>query len=339
MPRPQPVTSSVSTSAPPLLSVVVPLYNCLALTQAMLASLQVTLPPGLTPEIILIDDGSTDGTREWLAGLSPTGGGTPPIRVLLNERNLGYAITNNRAVRAARGELLLLLNSDLILLPGWLPPMLRAHRRLGRRAGLIGNVQRDVATGCVDHAGITVTHTGKPVHVRRLPPLLLRWLRPVRRVPAVTAACLLVARRLWEELGGFDEGFINGGEDIDLCFRARAHGRINAVALRSCIRHHVSASPGRKLRDEENSCRLVRRWQRELLAPGSGATRDWCRRYLPRVWDNPRSIEYRLAVGACLHIAGLAPAPAEAIAGVEAGQAGEFARWDAMFARSIPAAD
>ncbi|MEX2044145.1 MAG: glycosyltransferase family 2 protein [Opitutus sp.] len=330
MSRPSPLAPSGPFN-PPHLSVVVPLFNCLSLTQAMLASLQATIPAGLSHEIILVDDGSTDGTREWLGTLSD-----PPFRVLINDRNLGYAATNNRGAAIARGELLVLLNNDLVLLPGWLQPMLKAQRRLGPRAGLIGNVQRNAATGCVDHAGITVTCTGKPVHVRRLPPLLSRLLRPIRPTPAVTAACLIIARDLWLKLGGFDEAFFNGGEDIDLCFRARALGRINAVALRSVVHHHISASPGRKLRDEENSRRLVRRWQRELLEAGADPTREWCRNYLSMILPNPRSIDFRLAVAACLHAAGLRRAPAEAIAGVTAGQAEEFARWDAMFPDSAP---
>ena len=82
----------------PHLSVIVPLYNCLPLTQAMLRSLRETLPADMTHEIILVDDGSTDGTREWLAGLEA------PFRVILNERNLGYGASNNRGAAIARGE-------------------------------------------------------------------------------------------------------------------------------------------------------------------------------------------------------------------------------------------
>jgi hypothetical protein len=144
-------------------SFIIPLYNCLPLTQAMVASLRATLPRDLACEIILVDDGSTDGTRVWLGTLAA------PFRPVFNEGNLGYAAANNRGAEIARGEFLALLNNDLVLTPGWLEPMLALHRRLGPRAGLIGNVQRAVRTGAVDHAGIFINAKGKPEHERLLP--------------------------------------------------------------------------------------------------------------------------------------------------------------------------
>ncbi len=310
-------------------SFIIPLYNCLPLTQAMLASLQATLPAGLASEIIFVDDGSTDGTRDWLATLRE-----PAFRVLLNERNLGYAISNNRAAAIARGEFLALLNNDLVLTPGWIEPMLAAHRKLRTRSGLIGNVQVDARSGLVDHAGLVVNLTGKPVHDRRAPSPLARLIRPVRPVPAVTGACLLVERDLWQQLSGFDEGYVNGGEDIDLCFRARALGRINAVAVRSVVRHHVSSSPGRKARDEENSYRLAQRWRAELVAAADDGTRTWCRSYLGEQFRVPRAREFRLALAACAFLAHLRPtAPSEAVAAVAGGLQGEFDRWERMFNR------
>lgn len=303
-------------------SFIIPLFNNLALTQGCLASLQATLPSGLGHEILLVDDGSTDGTREWLATLHP------PFRVILNERNLGYAVANNRAAALARGEFLAFLNNDLVLLPGWFEPLLAAHRALGPRAGAIGNVQLDARSGAIDHAGMIVNLKGKPEHDRALPSRLSRFFTPVRPVPAVTGACLLLARALWQQLGGFDEAYLNGGEDVDLCFRARAAGRVNAVALRSVVRHHVSASPGRKRRDEENSRRLARRWRREFVAD---AARGWCHDFILRTFDAPRHYDWiTVTQAACYawHLTGTPPRCATAA--LESALDGEFARWDEM---------
>ena len=326
-----------SLAPSPLVSFIIPLYNCLSLTQAMLTSLQATLPAGLAHEIIFVDDGSTDGTREWLKTLSSSPGlvalDASPFRVLLNERNLGYAIANNRGATIARGRFLALLNNDLVLQPRWLEPMLVAHASLRSRAGLVGNVQLDTRTGGVDHAGLVVNITGKPIHARALPSRVSRLFRPVRPMPAVTGACVLVERSLWQQLGGFDEGYVNGGEDIDLCFRARATGRINAVALRSVVQHHVSSSPGRKTRDEQNSYRLARRWRVEFIAAADFGTRTWCRAYLARTLVRPHSREYRLAIAACAFLALLRrSAPPEAVLAVAEGLRGEFKRWERMFA-------
>ena len=304
-------------------SFIVPLYNCLPLTQAMIASLQATLPAGLAHEIILIDDGSTDGTREWLATLRD-----PPFRVLLNEHNLGFATTNNRAAQAARGERLVLLNNDLVLLPGWFEPLLRTHRSLGERAGLVGNVQVDVRSGAIDHCGILFTTKAKPEHDRRGPSRFERWFSPVRRVPAVTAACVMISAALWHKLGGFDEGFVNGGEDVDLCFRARSVGRINAVALRSVVQHHVSASSGRKLRDEANSERLARRWRSEFV---HCAARGWCRDYAATMLPEPRDFDPTFARRVWLHARGLTTTPPrEATAALNGALDLEFVRWNAL---------
>jgi GT2 family glycosyltransferase len=307
-------------SPTPQLSVVIPLFNCLPLTQAVVAGLPATLPPKLAFEVILVDDGSTDGTREWLATLRP------PFRTVLNEANLGYAAANNRGAALARGDYLALLNNDLVLTSGWLEPMQAAHRSLGARAGLIGNVQRDARTGAVDHAGIRINAKGKPEHDRREPAAGSRWFFPVRRVPALTGACVLLTTALWRELGGFDEGYVNGCEDVDLCLRAAAAGRVNAVALRSQIGHHISASPGRKRRDEANSQRLALRWRATLVRLGAPA---WCRHYLDA---DPRDLPDQALARQCLaYLLKLRrTAPPGALAGIQAALENELRRWQVM---------
>jgi GT2 family glycosyltransferase len=312
----------------PRLSVITPLFNCLANTQAMVASLRRSMPPWVSHEIILVDDGSTDGTREWLAGLGE------PFRVVLNERNLGFAGATNRGAAVARGRILALLNNDLVLRRGWLRPMMNALRLLGWRAGLVGNVQFNIATGEVDHAGIQVNLKGKPEHDRRMPGIVSLMLHPAPRVFAVTGACMLVRAKAWRRLGGFDERYVNGCEDIDLCLRARQAGLVNVVALRSRVLHHVSASPGRKLRDEENTRRLVTRWHRELAVAACRPIAwehfiERMRRVMPEPRDFPDKAE---ALQAALYLAHLSPHPPEpAIAVLESAIDLELARWREMF--------
>ena len=296
------------------ISFIIPLYNCLPLTQAMLASLQATVPTGLEHEIIFVDDGSTDGTREWLqivgpalvAGPVPTHNpglptsGSPTIRALLNEKNLGFAGTCNRGAATARGEFLFFLNNDLVLLPGWLEPMLAVFATHAD-AGLVGNVQRNFATNAVDHAGLVFNAKGKPEHVTRLGG------DAVRAVVAVTGACFAIRAVTWRELGGFDEIFVNGCEDVDLGLRALQARRRNYVALRSVVRHHISASLGRKLRDEQNTARLQRRWRDTILAE---IPRTCARAILAAAWANPGwYFRLPLAYESLLYAAHVLPRP------------------------------
>lgn len=316
-------------SPDPVVSVVVPLFNCLRLTQAMLGSLDATWPAGVTRELILVDDGSTDGTRDWLASLR-----RPDVRVVLNPDNLGYAASNNRGAGVARGRTLALLNNDLVLQPGWLEPLLAVQAELGSAAGVIGNVQYAVRDGALDHAGIRINAKGKPEHIRDLPSgsdlpwSFRRWLR----VDAVTGACLVIDRGLWFQLGGLDEAYVNGCEDVDLCLRAAAAGRINVVALRSRVLHHVSSSLGRKDRDESNTFRLTRRWRDQLAGLGM---RRWCHDYLIREWSHAGCPAETAAAAAAvllylLHVR--SNPPPVAVEGMRASIDREIARWEALAA-------
>ena len=264
------------------LSIITPLFNRLDLTRAFVAALPGSLPPGLEWECVLVDDGSTDGTRAWLDSLPL------PFRTFQNERNLGFAAACNHGAQEARGDVLALLNNDLVLSPGWLPPMLAALRQ--PRVGLVGNVQRRVSDGSVDHVGFAVDHTGKIAHVRTLPRT-----RGTRTVLAITAACCLVRRADFLVLGGFDVAFENGGEDIDFAMKLRTRGQRTVVCLDSVVRHHVSASRGPlSLRDERNSYRLCSRW-REIIA--QEAALAWAREAVRfrRLCVGPEALQAGLA--------------------------------------------
>jgi GT2 family glycosyltransferase len=294
-------------------SFIIPLYNCLPLTQAMLASLRATVPAGAELEILFVDDGSVDGTRAWLATLPK------PCRAILNEHNLGFAGACNRGAAAATGEFLFFLNNDLVLLPGWLEPMLAVFAERAN-VGLVGNVQLNFASGSVDHAGLVFNAKGKPEHLAR------RTTEAIRPVVAVTGACFAIQTTLWRELGGFDPIFVNGCEDVDLGLRAEAAGRRNYVAQRSVVRHHVSASLGRKLRDEQNTARLLHRWRSRIL---DLIPRACARACLAAAWENPHDY-YRmpLAYESLLYVAGVLSHPTPRIEAAAAQALNlEAARW------------
>jgi len=292
----------------------------------------------LDHEIIFVDDGSTDGTREWLKTVGPAlvagpvsalnpglrASGSPTTRFLLNERNLGFAGACNRGASAAQGELLFFLNNDLVFLPRWFEPMLAAFGRFPR-AGLVGNVQVNFITGAADHTRIVFNCKGKPEHDTARGPGLPFY----RRVPALTGACFGIRRATWQKLGGFDEGFVNGCEDVDLCFRAAHHGLVNYVARHSVVRHHVSASAGRKLRDEQNTARLVQRWRHAIARL---AARDWCRHYLSLHEEEPRDYpDPALARDCFLYRGRLLPRPtARILLGVHLAIEAELERWEKL---------
>lgn len=245
-----------SSSGNCFVSFVIPLYNHLAESKEMLSTLQASLPDSLSYEIILADDASTDGTGAWLDSLND-----PRVKVLKHETNLGFAANNNAAVRLADGAVLGLLNSDLIFSGGWFEPMLAVLESASLNSGLVGNIQRRLSDGSIDHAGVAISPQAQFSHLRDIPDLHNNH----QRVIAVTGACVLILKEDFEAVGGFDETFLNGAEDIDLCYKLRAMGKSIHVATQSVVQHHVSLSRKRNTdQDIRNSQHLFSKWGKEI---------------------------------------------------------------------------
>jgi GT2 family glycosyltransferase len=240
----------------PLISFVVPLFNHVEHSRRMLATLLNSIPSDLRFEIIFADDESTDETREWLLNLADS-----RIKYIFNEQNLGYAKTNNCAAKLAKGRYLGLLNNDLLFESGWLEPMLAVIDAPLLNAGIVGNLQYRVADKALDHAGVMLMPCGKFDHIREAP---VSDSQPIP-VYVATGACMVMLRSDFEEIGGFDEAFINGCEDIDLCLNIRRLGKQIYVAPNSQILHHVSLSRSRtSLQNEKNSQYLYAKWRKEI---------------------------------------------------------------------------
>ena len=207
-------------------------------------------------EIILIDDASTSEIGSCLSSLID-----PRVQIIKNAVNLGYAKSNNLGVIQASGDILVLLNNDLVFSSEWLPPILSILESAALNAGIVGNIQRRISDDSIDHVGFELTPQGKFVHKRKLPQSSIEY----SKVSAVTGACLAIRRSDFEAVGGFDEGFLNGGEDIDLCFKVAALGKSIYVSHDSQIKHHVALS--RDLKDpqnEKNSQLLFQKWRPQI---------------------------------------------------------------------------
>jgi len=252
-----PAPRGANWSRVPDISIITLFHNRWDLARRYIDQWRAARSGGAGVELILGDSASSDGSAEVASSASDI------ADVTLFQENLGFARGNNRLARRARGDLLVFLNYDVHLVPGWLEALAAVFS--GRPGlGIAGNVQFSVRARVTDHAGIFFDSAGKPFHFR--PPAGPLEGLGFLTVPAVTGACMAIRRELFESLGGFDEGYRNSYEDVDLCMRARASGAGVGLAARSAIWHHVSSSPGRYNSEETNAVRFAERWEREAIA-------------------------------------------------------------------------
>jgi len=218
----------------PSCSIVIPVYGNAALTRQCLRTL-LAEPPAVAHEIVVVDDASPDGTPAMLAGFGDT------VRVVSLSRNQGFAAACNRGAAEARGDRLVFLNSDTVPRPGWLDA-LDEHARRHPRAGAVG-AKLLYPDGSVQHAGIFIGLDRLPWNLYvGFPGDHPAVCRP-RELQCVTGACFLIPRAVFDTVGGFDESFRNGYEDVDLCLRLRDDG-FEVHYCPSCVVIHLEGASG-----------------------------------------------------------------------------------------------
>ena len=233
-------------------SIIIPTWNKVELTRQCLTALAAATTD-VSFEVIIVDNGSTDGTREFLSELKGD------LQIILNDQNLGFAKACNQGARAARGRYILFLNNDTVPLGGWLKPLVE-ELSSDPQVAVVGSklLYEDLT---VQHAGVVFDRLRRPYHVYQRTNGQHPAVNVRREMNAVTAACMLVRREVFEAVGGFDEGFINGFEDIDLCLKVREANLRIVYQPRSVVLHLESKTPGRKQHDMENAKRLADRWK------------------------------------------------------------------------------
>jgi GT2 family glycosyltransferase len=209
------------------LSVVIPTMNKVDLLGLTLAALQGQDPgAGRTFEIVVVNDGSSDGTADFLAALEEQEG-APALRIISPPANVGRARARNLGARAARGTWILFLDDDIVAPEG----LLRAHLDLLTAhpgCGTIGFAVTD--PGIVDAPHFHYLDTRG---VARLP----AGPAPGRYFVTQNAA---VPRQAFLDIGGFDEGFSGYGfEDMEVAFRLEDQAGVRFLALPAPVPRHV----------------------------------------------------------------------------------------------------
>lgn len=241
----------------PLVSIIIPVFNNLNFTKNCLIALsQNTIYQPY--EVVIIDNGSTDGTAQFLSCLEGD------VQIIKNEKNLGFGKASNQGAKAANGEYLLFLNNDTLPTKGWLTELVKIATD-NEHVGIVGS-KLLYPDNTIQHAGVAFNKYGKVYHIYQGLPRDHPNVSKIREFQAVTGACMLIKKEIFMKVGGFDERFLNGFEDIDLCLKVKELGYQILYCPSSVVYHFESRTEGRKDHDIENSRVFSDKW-RGKIAP------------------------------------------------------------------------
>lgn len=257
----------------PLITVLIPVHNHWAITLNALRSL-VAMANDTRFEVIVADDAFTDATEQL-------GRQLPWLRIWRSERNQGFLDTCNGAAALARGELLLLLNNDVLVGDHALDRIAGTFAD-HLEAGVVGAAMWS-ADGRPQEVGGIVWADGQVWnHGRNAPPEHGFALAYERQCDTVSGCALAIRRQLWSELQGFDPRYRPAyAEDTDLCLRVRQAGR--AVMVQPAARvlhleglsHSRSTEQGLKTHQVRNLEQLKQQWQFTLDTQQPPAGHPW----------------------------------------------------------------
>jgi GT2 family glycosyltransferase len=239
------------------LSVVIPVYDNWWLTERCLRELdRLRAASAISFETIVVDNASSDGTQQGIAAF-------PWVRYLRQETNRNFAGACNAGANIAQAPLTLLLNNDAYPLGDALTPLVQAFAR--PEIAIAGGALF-FEDGVTQSAGLVLLPNAHwHYFCRNLPPTL-DAVSSSRDALGVSGAAMAVRTRWFIENGGFDEAFVNGFEDVDLCLRAREQGHAVAYVSDARFAHYEAASAGRFDREAENERRFYARWSTRLAS-------------------------------------------------------------------------
>jgi glycosyltransferase involved in cell wall biosynthesis len=253
----------------PLVSLIIPTRNGLKLLKQCIESI-LTKTTYSNYEILIMDNGSDEpATLLYLQGLAIES----RIRVIRDGRPFNYSALNNAAVKFAKGEIVGLINNDIeVISPDWLSEMV--SHALRPDVGAVG-ARLWYANDTLQHGGVIISLGGVAAHshkhLQRGNPGYLGRATLTQSLSAVTAACLLIRKSIFNSLGGLNEIDLQiAYNDVDFCLRVRDAGYRNIWTPYAELYHHESASrgyedtPEKKLRFEKETAYMKKSWGKVL---------------------------------------------------------------------------
>jgi len=249
------------------------LVSILVLTRDGLEHLKVLIPAlfentkEINYELIVVDNNSKDDSISYLENC----GYDIDITVIKNASNETFSKANNRAAERAKGKYLVLLNNDVEPMRGWLHSLLHAEQT-NEKIGSVGSrlvypFKKSFKNSCtIQHAGIAFRDEVsffRPYNQANGALIDSSTVKKSGARSAVTAACLLVRADIYQEMGGLDEGYNYGFEDVDFGLKLIEAGYINHYCADSMLLHYEFGTQSKNNRNEvikrrEDNANLLR---------------------------------------------------------------------------------
>jgi GT2 family glycosyltransferase len=222
---------------PPKVSVALLSWNGREHLATCLAALREQEDPGVPWEVLVLDNGSTDGTAEWLRAHHPE------ARLVVSPVNLGFCAGNNRLVAEARGEAVAFLNNDTRPRPSWLRALVAAFAAAPEDVAAVSGKIVDWAGERLDFGRGVMTFDGHAFQLDFRKPLGQAVVPELGdELPFACGGNMLIRKRSFLAAGGFDEDYFAYLEDVDLGWRLWAGGERITFVPDAIVHHRSSAT-------------------------------------------------------------------------------------------------
>ena len=251
-------------SANPKVSIVIPAYNKWQFTYHCLRSIQENTQK-IEFEVIVVDNASSDDTKLLFEKVTN-------VKYLRNDENLGFSRACNQGARAAKGKYLLFLNNDTVVKKHWLQPLVSELDK-NKKTSIVGS-KLLFPNNTIQHAGVGFGNDKIPRHIFYMARENYESANKKKRLNAVTGACLMIRREDFFQAGGFDERYVNGLEDIDLCLKVGELGKKIIYIPKSVLYHYESISEGRFLYTKKNTNLFLEKWDGKIISDYDKLNKD-----------------------------------------------------------------